>query len=133
MGRRPRTVAQPRPVKLSEWVQHRPGQPVTRVEAIQVVALLVERRLQVEREIERQRKWYRRLWKWFTWIFAPSAELTEAEIEHARQAALDPEATSTELPAEPEPADAAEEGGVPVEETESGVKVRDRRTGRPDA
>lgn len=130
MGRRSRVVAQPRPVRLSEWIQQ-PGRPVTRGELVNVAAYMIERRYGVEQEIRRHRRWYRRLWRWFTWIVRPTPVLTPAEMEAARAAALDPASHGTVAEEdEEELLETVEEGGVPFEETESGVKIRDRRGAR---
>lgn len=128
MGRKP-MVAAPKPVTLSEWIKQ-PGRPVSRGECVNVIAALVERRIQVERELIRQRKWRVRFWIWLTQFFTGHREPTEQEVERATAAALDPSATSTELDEEEE--DGAEEGGrphpeVPLEVIGEGVKFRDRR------
>jgi hypothetical protein len=131
MGGRRNTgvVEQPKPVRLSDWIKQ-PGRPVTRAECVNVVAHLMERRLMVERELQRQRKWRVRFWMWLTQFFTGQREPTAAEIDRATTAALDPSATSTEP--EPEEEDGAEEGGiphpeVPLEVVGDGVKYRDKR------
>lgn len=135
MGRKP-VVAQPKPVRLSEWIKQS-GRNVTRGECVNVIAHLMERRLMVERELQRQRKWRVRFWRWLTNLFTGSREPTEEEIDRATAAALNPEAASTEDEPDPEqeeeePQDGAIEGAGEPEQLLEGadgtaIRFRDKR------
>jgi GAF domain-containing protein len=109
----------PKPVALSEFFTSRPGAVVTRAQLYQVLVHMVERRILVEREIQRQGRWYNRLWRFLT----SQPDLTAQQEQQAIEAAHDPAARQTHdaEPCEPEPE---------PETTESGVKVIDRRRGR---
>ena len=131
MGRRGRVQAAPRPVSLSDYFKQA-GAPVLRGQLLHVVAILVERRLEVEREIQHARKWRVRFWRW---LFPKGRPATDAEMERAAERALDPQART----AHDEADDVADMRDLePVQEvepaisetTENGVKVIERRRGR---
>jgi len=120
MGRKP-IQGERRAVPLSQWFQQEPGRAVTRAQLYQVIVHMVERRLQVERVVQHERKWRVRFWRWLTGRRGP----TEAEEEAAAARALDPEART----AHQEEAPATTEPEPPAEELESGVKFREKRRG----
>lgn len=97
--------AQPRPVKLSEWAQHA-GRPVTRGEMLNVCFILIERRFQVQAEMDREGKWYRRLGRWLAAPFVPRVEA--GQLEQLAEAVRDP------IPPEEEGAEPAVGDGATV-------------------
>jgi hypothetical protein len=134
MRRGQRVQAAPRPVSLSDYFRQ-PGAPVLRGQLLHIVAILVERRLEVEREIQRSRRWHVRFWRWLTGSSRPA---TEAEMEAAASRALDPQARTAHDEPDEDVADdvraiqlaADVEAAGAFEQSESGVKMRDRRGGR---
>ena len=131
-GRRGQRVeAQPKPVRLSEWAKQA-GRPVTRGECVNVIAIVVERRLSIERIIAFENRWYMRI---LLWLFPALSRLPKPVQHQAAEAALDPRAAGEVELGEGDVEDEEEDYGAsekepPPEVTESGVAVRDRRSGR---
>lgn len=129
MGRRGQRVnAEPKPVRLSEWFKQAPGRPVTRAQLLNVFAMLIERRIQVERIIRHESKLYMRF---LIWLFPSLSQLPRHVQDDAAVQALNPEAGSDPL-AEDEEQEALDDvrDDTPPEVAESGVLVRDRRSSR---
>ena len=95
-GRRPEPARKAAP--LSEWVTTAPGAPVTRAQLVQVVRAILERRFMIEAVYRRERKWYRRLWRFLTKpATGQSRQVREEDFEKAAAAALDPKTTEVAI------------------------------------
>jgi hypothetical protein len=123
-----------KPVRLSEWAKEHRRQ-VTRGEFLNVTAILIERRFQLERLIQHSRKWRVRFWRWMTDLFNPQRPPTEVELDELRQRALSPtpgEADQETDEAEGDVTEPEPESETPFKPSGDGVKFRDLRRRRSD-